>query len=188
MTKILGIVGSPRKKGNTDILVDRILDGAKNAGADVEKVHLRGLKIKECDGCYVCWKGKECPKKDDMNNLYPMIEAADVIIFGTPVYWFGPTALMKAFVDRFIYFNCPKNRAKIAGKAAVVASPFEDTDMETAATLVAFFEKCFDYLEMKPAGQILVPGVAEKGDILAKSDALEQAYRLGKSLAKKISI
>ena len=188
MTKILGIVGSPRKKGNTDILVDRILEGAKDAGADVEKVHLRGLKIKECDGCYVCWKGKECPKKDDMNDLYPLIEAADVIVFGTPVYWFGPTALLKAFIDRLIYFNCPENRAKIAGKAAVVASPFEDTDMETAATMLAFFEKCFDYLEMKPAGRILVPGVAEKGDILAKSDALEQAYQLGERLAKKISI
>lgn len=185
MTKIIGIVGSPRKKGNTDILVDKILEGAKDAGADVEKVHLRGLKIKECDGCYVCWKGKECPKKDDMNDLYPKIAASDVIVFGTPVYWFGPTALLKAFIDRLIYFNCPENRAKIAGKAAVIASPFEDTDMETASTLVAFFKKCLDYLEMNLAGRILVPGVAEKGDILAKSDVLEQAYHLGASLAKK---
>ena len=185
-TKVLGIVGSPRKKGNTDILVDRILDGAKNAGAEVEKVHLKNLNIKECDGCYACWKGKECPKKDDMNDLYPMIASADVIVFGTPVYWFGPTALLKALIDRLIYFNCPENRAKIAGKAAIIASPFEDTDMDTTAPMLAFFEKCFDYLEMKPAGRILVPGVAAKGDILAKSDALEQAYRLGGSLVKKL--
>jgi len=184
MAKILGIVGSPRKKGNTDILVDRILEGAKDAGAEVEKVHLRGLKIKECDGCYVCWKGKKCPKNDDMLDLYPMIEDADVIVFGTPVYWFGPTALLKAFIDRLVYFNCPENRTKIAGKAAVIASPFEDTDMETVATLTAFFDKCFDYLEIKPAGRILVPGVADKGDILKKSDALERAYNLGAGLAK----
>lgn len=184
MTKILGIVGSPRKKGNTDILVDRILDGAKDAGADVKKIHLKGLTIKECDGCYACWKNKVCPKKDDMNDLYPVIESADVIIFGTPVYWFGPTALLKAFIDRLIYFNCPENRAKIVGKAAVIASPFEDTDMETAAILVAFFEKCFDYLGMKHAGQILVPGVAAKGDILTKRDALERAYQLGSSMVK----
>jgi multimeric flavodoxin WrbA len=184
MAKILGIVGSPRKKGNTDILVDKILEGARDAGADVEKIHLKGLTIKECDGCYVCWQGKACPKKDDMNNLYPLIETADVIVFGTPVYWFGPTALLKAFIDRLVYFNCPENRPKIAGKAAVIASPFEDTDMETTAPLLAFFEKCFDYLEMKPAGRILVPGVAGKGDILNKSDALEQAYRLGATLAE----
>lgn len=184
MTKILGIVGSPRKKGNTDILVDKILEGARDAGAGAEKIHLRGLKIKECDGCYVCWKSKVCPKKDDMNDLYPLIETADVVVFGTPVYWFGPTALLKAFIDRLVYFNCPGNRPKIAGKAAVIASPFEDTDMGTAAPLLAFFEKCFDYLEMKPAGQILVPGVAGKGDILAKNDVLEEAYRLGLKLAK----
>ena len=185
MTKIIGIIGSPRKNGNTDILVDRILKGARDAGADIEKVHLRGLNIKECDGCYICWKGRECPKKDDMNDMYPVIESADVIVFGTPVYWFGPTALLKAFIDRLIYFNCPENRPKIAGKAAVIASPFEDTDMETTATLTAFFEKCFDYLDMKLVGRILVPGVAEKGAILTKSDALEQAYQLGMSLVKK---
>jgi len=185
MTKILGIVGSPRKKGNTDILVDSILDGAKDAGADVQKIHLKGLTIKECDGCYACWKGRECPKRDDMNDLYSSIEAADAIVFGTPVYWFGPTALLKAFIDRLIYFNCPENRPKIAGKAAIIASPFEDTDMETATPMLAFFEKCFDYLEMAPAGRILVPGVAAKGDILAKSDELEKAYKLGATLAKR---
>ena len=184
MTKVLAIVGSPRRKGNTDILVDRILSGAKDAGADVEKIHLKGLTIKECDGCYACWKGKLCPKKDDMNDLYPKIDAADVVVFGTPVYWFGPTALLKAFIDRLIYFNCPENRPKIAGKAAFIASPFEDTDMETAAPMLAFFEKCFDYLEMKPAGRILVPGVADKGDILKKNKALEQAYQLGANLGK----
>jgi len=184
MTKILGIVGSPRRNGNTDILVDRILEGAKDAGADVDKVHLKGLTIKECDGCYICWKGRECPKKDDMLDLYPKIADADVVIFGTPVYWFGPTALLKAFIDRLIYFNCPGNRTKIAGKAAVIASPFEDTDMETTAPLLAFFKKCFDYLEMVPAGNILVPGVAAKGDILTKGDALDKAYKLGAKLAK----
>ena len=183
MTKILGLVGSPRRKGNTDILIDRILEGARDAGAEVEKVLLMGMKIKECDGCHTCWQGKRCSKHDDMLDLYPAIEGADVIVFGTPVYWFGPTALMKAFIDRLVYFNCPDNRPKIAGKAAVIASPFEDADMETASTLVSFFDKCFDYLEMKPAGRILVPGVADRGDILSKSDVLERAYKLGISLA-----
>jgi multimeric flavodoxin WrbA len=58
-----------------------------------------------------------------MLAIYPKIIEADVIIFGTPVYWYGPTALMKAFIDRFVYFNCPENRAK-SGKAANI--PFED--------------------------------------------------------------
>ena len=65
------------------LLVDRILEGAKDGGAEVEKVYLKGLNIQECDGCHVCWQGNECSKNDDMNNLYPRIIDSDVIVFGT---------------------------------------------------------------------------------------------------------
>jgi len=182
MKKILGVTGSPRKNGNTDILVSRILAGAEQAGAEVEMIFLRDLEIKECDGCYACWKGKPCPKRDDMNDLYPKIIASDVIVFGTPVYWFGPTALMKAFLDRFVYFNGPKTRKLIQGKLAVLAVPFEDTALETAAPLAAMFEMSLDYLEMKLIGKILVPGVGRQGDIRKKKNRLQQAFQLGKSL------
>jgi multimeric flavodoxin WrbA len=69
MKTILGVVGSPRRKGNTHILVSRILEGAKNEGAATEIIFLSNLTIRECDGCHVCWKGRKCSKKDDMNNL-----------------------------------------------------------------------------------------------------------------------
>ena len=183
MTKVLGIVGSPRKEGNTDLLVDRVLEGAESRGATVDKVYLKGLNIQECDGCHTCWQGKDCSKNDDMNGLYPQIVEHDVIVFGTPVYWYGPTALMKAFIDRFVYFNCPENRESITGKSAVIAIPFEDDQPEAASLLVTFFQKCFDYLEMKLVGQILVPGVTEKGEIRRRTDSLEQAYQLGTRLA-----
>jgi multimeric flavodoxin WrbA len=124
-TNILGVMGSPRKKGNTHILVSRILEGAEAAGDDTEVLFLGDLNIRECDGCYNCWKGRKCSKKDDMNALYPKIIGSDIIVFGTPVYWYGPTALMKCFIDRFVYFNCPEHRAKIRGKSAVLAIPFE---------------------------------------------------------------
>ena len=118
-----------------------------------------------------------------MNPIYPKIVGSDVIIFGTPVYWYGPTALMKAFIDRFVYFNCPENRPKIKGKAAVTIIPFEDDDLDTARPLVELFEKSFDYLEMKLIGSVVVGGVGEKGDILKKPDQLNEAYELGKRLA-----
>ena len=126
MKKILGIMGSPRMNGNTHILVNKILKGAEDNGASTEIIFLKDMDIKECDGCHTCWKGKDCSKKDDMNNIYPKIIDSDVIVFGTPVYWYGPTALMKAFIDRFVYFNCEENRAKIRGKLAAVAVPFEE--------------------------------------------------------------
>ena len=117
-----------------------------------------------------------------MIKIYPKIMHSDVIIFGTPVYWYGPTALMKCFIDRFVFFNCPQNRAKIRGKSAVVAVPFEEEDPRTAHLLVKFFKKSLDYLEMNLIGTIRVPGVSKRGDILAKKNILEKAYKLGKKI------
>ncbi len=185
MVKILGIMGSPRLKGNTDALVSKILEGAKSNGAETELIILKDLKINDCDGCHTCWKGKDCSKKDDMNKLFPKIMDCDVIVFGTPVYWFGPTALMKAFLDRFVYFNSPEKKQKIKNKKAILAVPFEDTDLETAKPLIDMFEKSFEYLEMKLVEKILVPGVGEKGDILKKKEVLDKSYEIGKSIAQK---
>jgi multimeric flavodoxin WrbA len=175
MKKVLGVVGSPRKKGNTHILVSRILEGAGTEGATIDVVFLGKLKIRECDGCHVCWKGKPCAKRDNMNDLYPKIAESDAIVFGAPVYWYGPTALMKGFIDRFVYFNCPENRATIKGKPAAIAVPFEEKNLETAELVVAFFEKSLAYLEMDLIGKVIVPGVSDKGDVLQKEQALAKA-------------
>ena len=184
MKKVLGVVGSPRKKGNTDILVASMLEGARKEGAKTEVVFLDDLHIAECDGCHVCWKAKPCKKKDDMNDLYPKIIENDVIIFGTPVYWYGPTALMKCFIDRFVYFNCPENRLKIKGKDVVLAVPFEEENPDTATPLVTFFEKSLNYLEMNIVGKVIVPGVTLKGEIVKKNDRMKEAFELGRRLAQ----
>lgn len=183
MTKLFGVVGSPRRNGNTHILVSRILDGARTEGATGDILFLNDLDIRECDGCHACWDDKPCSKNDDMNTIYPKLIDSDVIIFGTPVYWYGPTALMKCFIDRFVYFNCPEHRAKIKGKAAVLAVPFEEENPETAALLIAFFEKGLQYLQMHLVGSIIVPGVGRKGEILEKTDCLVEAYELGRKVA-----
>jgi putative NADPH-quinone reductase len=126
MKKILGIMGSPRRNGNTHILLTKILEGAEAEGVRGDILFLDDLTIQECNGCHACWEGKDCSKDDDMNSIYSKIIESDGIVFGTPVYWYGPTALMKGFIDRFVYFNCPENRAKIKGKPAVLAIPFEE--------------------------------------------------------------
>jgi len=184
MTKILGVVGSPRRKGNTDILVSRILDGAKDQGAETETLYLGKLNIRECNGCHLCWEGRDCGKNDDMIEIYPKIIESDVIVFGTPVYWYAPSALMKAFIDRFVYFNCPENRDKIRGKRAVTAIPFEEETLETADLLSKFFELSLSFLEIELVNQLIVPGVSAKGDVLEKAEVLKSAYSLGKDLVK----
>jgi multimeric flavodoxin WrbA len=182
MKRILGIMGSTRKGGNTHILVEKILNGAEQEGAIVEIVLLKDLNISDCDGCHSCWKGNDCSKQDDMNTIFPKIIESDVLIFGTPVYWYGPTALMKAFIDRFVYFNCPDNREKIRGKKAILAVPYEENNIDTAAPLIQMFEKSFKYLEMQLIEKIIVPGVGEKGDILKKPEILKYCYEVGRKL------
>jgi multimeric flavodoxin WrbA len=184
MPHILALQGSPRLKGNTRILVDAVLEGAHARGAAVERVDLAKLSVQECDGCLACWKGKDCPKQDDMNGLYPRIVEADAIVFGTPVYWYGPTALLKAVVDRFVYFNCPENRAKVRGMAAALVIPYEETDPDTVAPVITLFEKSLAYLEWKLVGQVIAPGVGKLGEVRERPEYLEQARELGTRLAQ----
>lgn len=117
-----------------------------------------------------------------MNDVYPKIVESTAIVFGTPVYWYGPTALMKGFVDRFVYFNCDANRAGVSGKNAALAVPFEEDDPATAALLVTFFQRSLDYLDMRLLGQVIVPGVALKGDVRKKGASLSEAFELGRRL------
>ena len=181
--KILGVVGSPRKNGNTHVLVEEILAGARDGGAETAILLLGNMAIRECDGCHVCWTGKECCKNDDMNGVYARIVESDVLVFGTPVYWYGPTALMKAFIDRFVYFNCPANRTQVRGRSAALAIPYEDESPDTVAPVVEFFRRCFDYLEMKLVGRIIVPGVTRRGEVSQKADRMAEAHELGRVLA-----
>jgi multimeric flavodoxin WrbA len=182
--KVLGIVGSPRKNGNTHVMVSRILEGARDKGANAEMVLLGDLVIQECDGCLACWKGTfTCNKHDDMDALYNKIAESDALVFGTPVYWYGPTALMKGFIDRFVYFNCPENRSKVKGKPAVIAVPFEEETLGAADLVVGLFEKSLEYLEMRLAGQVLVPGVAKRGEVRDHTQVMDECYRLGQDLA-----
>ena len=118
-----------------------------------------------------------------MRLLYPKIAASETIVFGTPVYWYGPTALMKAFIDRFVYFNGEANRPMVRGKRAAVAVVLEETHDQTWRPVVEFFERSLAYLEMKLVATIIVPGVGKKGEILERPERLEEAYRLGAKLA-----
>lgn len=182
MTRVLGIVGSPRRGGNTHVLVETILESAKAAGAVTDTLLLGDVTIQECTGCHVCWQGKDCPRPDDMRDIYPRIIKADVLVFGTPVYWYGPTGLMKLLIDRFVYFNCPENRARIRNKRAVLVVPFEDTDADTAAPLLAMIEKSLAYLELSLTDRLIVPGVTQRGEVAERADIMNEARRIGTRL------
>lgn len=119
--KILGIVCSPRKGGNTEILVSEALASAKDLGAAVELLTIADKNISPCDGCESCMKISMCKIKDDMQDIYPKLLESDGIILGTPVYFWSVCAQAKALIDRtYPYRKYRRLRNKVGG-AIIVA-------------------------------------------------------------------
>jgi multimeric flavodoxin WrbA len=175
--KVLAFVGSPRRKGNTDLLVDEVLEGCKSKGHTVEKVFLYDYTVSLCVDCRSCKKGDYvCCISDDMYRFYRLMEKADVIVFGTPLYWYGCTAKMKMLVDRMRPFVESK---KLKGKRAVLVVPSAEGP-EACGPLVEMFRLSFEYLGLEFAGKLLVEAY-EKGDAQKNKRAFGRAYRLGAS-------
>jgi len=103
--KAIGIVGSPRKNGNTEILTQHTLQAIAEEGLDTELVRLASLDIRPCDACMVCRKGEPCPIDDDLLPIYSKMKEADAIILASPVYFGSATALIKALMDRTGYMS-----------------------------------------------------------------------------------
>ena len=101
--KILGLVGSYRKLGNTEVLIREALMSAAEMGAEVEMLRLTDLNIKPCKGCMACvFKKADCKIEDDANFLFSKLFEADGIILGSPIYIFGPAGIIKMIQDRFL--------------------------------------------------------------------------------------
>jgi multimeric flavodoxin WrbA len=186
--KLLAFLGSPRSNGNTDTLANKILDGARAAGVDTQSIALRGLEIQPCTGCDRCWKTeKPCIFTDDMTGLYDAIAHSDAFLFATPVYWYGPTTLMKTLIDRLVVFNRPKGRPMVEGKAALVVTAYEEEGPEAVEPLLRMFELGFRYLGLRFIDRLVVDGTGPKGSILSKPEALERAAAIGRSLPAAIA-
>jgi len=176
--RVIGLVGSPRKGGNTDLLVSRILDGASANKHLTEKVYLYPLDISPCIDCRNCQKGKfQCTIDDDMQLLYPKLETADVIVFGTPLYGYGSTGKMKLVMDRLRPYVAS---GKLKGKKAIVVAPSEE-GAEACDHLVGMFKLSFEYLGIALADTMLVKAY-EKAEVNKQPETLNNAFKLGKTL------
>jgi multimeric flavodoxin WrbA len=178
--RVLGVVGSPRRGGNTDILVDHILKGARDAGATVEKVMLNDLQIAPCQACYACETTGQCIHADDMEGLFEKLHASGVWVLGTPVYWWGPSAQMKAFMDRwFAKVRGRDDRDILSGHSIVLAVPMGDTDPGTARHVVGMFEDSLKFVKSEVVDSVLAPGAYDAGDVKRMPEVLERARLAG---------
>ncbi|RDE11584.1 MAG: hypothetical protein C4K49_11635 [Candidatus Thorarchaeota archaeon] len=176
--RVLGIVGSPRRGGNTEALVDEVLAGAEEKGAATEKVILSELDISPCKACDRCLKGV-CAQKDDMKGLLDRMQKSHVWVLGTPVYWWGPTAQFKAFLDR--WYGAKK--VKFKGRPVVVTIALGATSSEVARHTIGMLTDSLNYLAMNIVDTIVAAGVQERGEVRSLPRVLARARRAGTKAA-----
>jgi multimeric flavodoxin WrbA len=183
--KILVLLGSPRKKGNSTTLAQKIIAGAQSAGATVETIYLHGQDIAPCHACYGCLKpdNDSCVIDDDMQPIYPKLIAADAWVIASPVYWFTMSAQTKLFMDRcFSLYNNKKEA--LAGKRIAIAMSYGDSDPFNSGCVNALrtFQDAYRFVGANIVG--MVYGSAEKpGGIESNQALMDEAEALGEKLA-----
>jgi multimeric flavodoxin WrbA len=179
--RVLGVFGSPRHDGNSATLLGGVLAGAKEKGAVVERVVLADRAIAPCRACDACLTTGACVQRDDMQELVSNMVASEVWVLATPVCWWGPSAQMKAFVDRWYGpWHDPRTRAAFAGKRAVLVVTLGDTDPKTARHVVGMFDDALAYLGATLTASVVAPGVSAPTDAANRSDLLATARAAGR--------
>ena len=176
---ILILSGSPRKGGNTELLVEAFAKGAAERQHHVEIVSVRDYNVNPCLGCDACFKNdaNTCAQKDDMAAIYEKMSQADMLVIASPVYFYGISAQLKAVIDRCHNpirdsFNIQKMALLLVGAASLP---------ELFDAILNEYNLCLKFFDLEDAGKVLVRGVKDKGDI-KNTDALNEVYRLGYSI------
>jgi len=186
--RVLGIAGSPRRGGNTDLLLAEVMKGAASRGAEVKTLFLNDLKITPCQHCDACLEAGRCRINDDMQMVYQELEDADRIVLASPIQFMGITAQMKAMIDRCQALWARKYVLKLPplGDRRERKGLFISVGGRRIANLfepaLATVKTLFRILDITYAGELLFPGIDEKGAIVKHPDALRQAFLAGQEL------
>lgn len=187
--KVLGIFGSPRRGGNTDLLLEEALKGAQSQGAEVERIYLTDFSITPCRECHGCDQTGQCVIEDDMQKIYPKLLDADIIILSSPIFFYGVTAWAKALIDRSQALwsrkyllkdpSLGKGGKRRKGFLISVGATKGQKVFEGAILTAKYF---FDVLNAEYSGELVFRGVEAKGEIRENGEAMQQAFEAGKKL------
>ncbi|UCG14163.1 MAG: flavodoxin family protein [Deltaproteobacteria bacterium] len=185
--RVLGILGSPRRGGNTEILLDEALRGASDHGGFCQKIVLRDLKISPCLEIYKCTEEGICAIKDDMQMLFPRIAEVERLIIASPIFFYSVSALAKAMIDRCQSLWVKKYVLKLAvspvddrrGAFISVAATRGKKLFEGARLTIQYF---FDAIDVTYSDELLIRGAEAKGEVKEQPEALADAYELGQRL------
>lgn len=184
--KVLVVLGSPRKQGNSAILAGKIVEGAEKAGCEVETIYLHGLSIAPCSACEGCHKpdSNGCVIPDDMREIYPKLDAADAIVLVSPIYWFTVTAQLKTFLDRcYATFDMQTYSSAFTHKKLAFAFTYGDPDPLSSGVVNAarFLTDGMKFSNAEIVGTVHA-SAHNVGDINKNEAALEKAFNLGSKL------
>ena len=179
MSKVLVITTSLRAKSNSDILAEKLIAGAKDAGHEVEQISLKGKTIKYCIGCLACQKTQKCIQKDDAIEIAEKMKNADMLVFVTPIYYYEMSGQMKTLLDRMnpLYSSDYKFRKVYL---LSVAAEDEKTTPEKAVSGLQGWVDCFEKAEL--AGSLFCGGINDAGEANGKKVEQDEAYQFGNSL------
>jgi multimeric flavodoxin WrbA len=185
--KVVILMGSPRRKGNTAVLCERIARGAADAGAQVDSFYLHGMKIAPCSACEACHRpgSTGCVIQDDMQRLYPELRSADAIVLASPIYWFTMSAQIKTAVDRCYALLSAEGGHEFRGKRVGLAFAYGGDDPLDSGCVNAIrsFQDAFRFIRADIVGMVY-GSAAKEGDIRADSNVMDAAAELGKKLAE----
>lgn len=181
MVKLLGVVGSPRKGGNTETLVKEALKSAELEGAEIELIYLIDFNLTPCDGCGSCFESKSCIIKDDVEEIFRRIAEADGVIIGSPVYFQGINAQTKIFIDRVGFMNIARGRKTFRNKIGGAIVTARRSGLASALSQILMF---FISTRMIIATPTVMSLAREKGDAAKDLEALENAKELGKTMVQ----
>jgi multimeric flavodoxin WrbA len=177
MSKILVLQGSLRKNGNTDLLVQAFIDGAKDNN-EIEVISVGEYNIAPCTGCNCCLKnGNICVQNDDMQYVYKQLAVSDVVVITSPVYFYGVSARLKAIIDRL--HNPLRNTFGVKKLALLLVGGASIPNLFDAVNLQ--YKMILDFFKLEDAGSVCVSNVREIGDIKNHA-ALKDAFNLGASI------
>lgn len=176
--KIVVLQGSPNRRGSTYLLADAFRRGAESAGHTVEIVDAAHADIRPCTGCVRCGYEGICVQKDAVEDIRQKILGADMLVFATPLYYYGMSAQLKTLVDRFCAFNSSLTRRHL--KSALLAAAW-NSDGWTFEALEAHYKTLVRYLAFEDRGMVLGGGCGTPS-MTAGSRYVRQAFELGQSL------
>ena len=190
--KVLAILGSPRKNGNSEVLAQTVAEKiAEKRDAEIEYLRTHKLEISGCIGCNGCEKTGMCVIKDDMIDIYEKVDQADIILLATPIYFYGPSSQIKAVIDRFQarwsrkymlkirYRQQDKRIGCLLSTAATQGKKLSDGSILAAKSF-------FDAIDVEYGGACTIRGVDEKGAFSEKKDQIQESKKFASDIADQL--